>query len=100
MSTVYRFFLKFGSPPLVARRAGAIYGTFTRHAGELQLVRDEDLLLEFALTGHPFPSPEVWQSTRGAIHGTADATRAANAKTSIVAGGGSLSHCRIRLTWS
>jgi hypothetical protein len=64
------------------------------------LVRDEDLLLEFALTGHPFPSPEVWQSTRGAIHGTADATRAANAKTSIVAGGGSLSHCRIRLTWS
>jgi hypothetical protein len=100
MSTLYRFFLRFGSPNLVARRAGAIYGTFTRNAGRMVLVRDEERLVEIELVEHPFPSPELWHGTRGSIHGTADATRAHDAKTIVVAGGGADNFCRVRLTWA
>jgi hypothetical protein len=99
MSTVYKFFLKFGSPGLVARRAPAIYGTFVRNAGEMRLVRDEDRLVELEVVRHPFPSPAFWESMRGNIHGTADATRAPHARTSIVDGGGASPSGRIRLTW-
>ncbi len=100
LSTVYRVFVRLGSVAAVARRTATVYATYSRNAGSMSVVREEDHLIEVEVIDHPSPSPHVWQFIRGNVHGAAEASGAHAVKTSIVDGGGNRPRCRIRVTWS
>lgn len=97
LSTVYKIFVRAGSVNYLAKRCAVVYGTYTRNAGTMRVVLEEDHLIEAEVIDHPFGRPALWQYLRGNIHAAAEASGARGVKTAIVETRDR--YCRYRLTW-
>jgi hypothetical protein len=97
LSTVYKVFVRLGSVSFIAKRCALIYGTYTRNAGTMKVLAEQDHQLDVEISGHPFARPSLWQYLRGTVHGAAEASGAKSVKTTIVEAQGQ--RCVIRLAW-
>lgn len=99
LGTIYRAFMKLASPKYVAGRAAAIYATYTRGSGAMQVVAETERTVDIALEGVLRPTANFYALRRGNILGALRATGAAGAACQVVRGGGRTSSAVYRASW-
>jgi hypothetical protein len=100
MSTIYRVFIRLLAPRFVLDRTARIWGTYTRGAGTLRLVRDEERSVDLLLEGHPAKDPLFYEYLRGSMFGIIELTRVGEPSVEIVEGGTGDGRCRYRIGWA
>lgn len=99
MSGMYRAFLRIASPSFVLARTSNIYELYTRGCGSLRTIDSQPGCVTVLMEDRPLPSDAFYQYMCGTFEGAIELTGAKDVSVSIIAGGGTSSACRFRVTW-